>query len=147
MKICNLFIKNKIFYMNKLWILCWCALRELFRLHLCPQILHWNGFSPVWIRICLLASQGFLIIFGQYGHPYCPGEMKTGSTCKKILEILKIWMKICYLFCTNMIIYMNKLWIFCWWVFKISFRLNFCPQILHWNGFSPVWILICFLIS
>lgn len=49
-----------------------CVLRWLSRVDLTVKCFeqegHVNGFSPVWIRICLTRSLGFLKLFGQCSH-------------------------------------------------------------------------------
>lgn len=66
-----------------------CDFRFPFTVNLLPQMWHSNGFSPVWIRKCLVRSPFSLNTFPQTGHsfalPLNKPEKQNGETFVKIL--------------------------------------------------------------
>ena len=77
------------FLQTEEWTPFMCLLRLLFWLNKDWQRLHGNGFSPVWVRICLLISEAHIIIFEQYGHADFPPFNLIGTFCKYQIKTTK----------------------------------------------------------
>ena len=61
-----------------------CAFRDVFWLQAKEHNGHENGFSPVWVKICLLILENWSIILVQKGHAYCLIPIFMGPFWKKI---------------------------------------------------------------
>ena len=104
-----------------------------------PLCLHRYVFSPVWTLACIL---------------------KITFTCKSLVTMSTfIWFLLSMIFCMYLKMTSRKIFVTMaalkWpspmcvvvWYFKYQFPKKKFSKQLHWYGFSPVWILICFFES
>ena len=61
------------------WYFLMWLLQLAFKLNLAGQWVHWKGFSPVWVRKCLLISAGRLRIIPHMEQAHLAGPTWTGS--------------------------------------------------------------------
>ena len=143
-----------------------CVLRWVLWANDLVQTVQENGFSPVWVLLCITKCAGFLNALSHFWHLYCLWLLWMDWWLKRWLDLLKLFSQTLQeyglapewitLWQIRSLLSRNVFWqisqrckrsLVCnlWWFFKWDDWVKDFSQCLHLNGFSPVWLLSCTL--
>ena len=100
------------------------------------HVLHWWGFSPVWVIICTFN----LLLIKNIFHKHCNDKTFHLYESPYVLQICYWLKKTFHKVHMDMVfspVCVNKC------VFKLPMVVKYLSHVLHWWGISPVWVTIC----